>query len=78
MQKLMARGETYTIPAEAQGPQIWTARPEALQVSVAGKILAPLSDRQVTIKDVPVSAAALLARNPAPAATSAATASPSA
>jgi|MedtruStandDraft_1076414.scaffolds.fasta_scaffold26677_1 cytoskeletal protein RodZ len=62
MQKLMARGEAYTVPAEAQGPLIWTARPEALQVSVAGRVLAPLSDRQVTIKDVPVSAAALLAR----------------
>ena len=78
MQKLMARGEAYTIPAEAQGPLIWTARPEALQVSVAGKVLAPLSERQVTIKDVPVSAAALLARTPAPAPAGTSTASPSA
>lgn len=62
MQKLMARGEAYTVPAEAQGPLIWTARPDALQVSVGGRVLAPLADRQVTIKDVPVSAAALLAR----------------
>lgn len=78
MQKLMARGETYTIPAEAQGPLIWTARPEALQVSVAGKVLAPLSERQVTIKDVPVSAAALLARTPAPAPAGTGSPSPSA
>jgi len=76
MQKLMTRGEAYTIPAEAQGPLIWTARPEALQVSVAGKVLPPLSDRQVTIKDVPVSAAALLARAQTPATTPAASASP--
>jgi transcriptional regulator with XRE-family HTH domain len=68
MQKLMAKGEAYTVPAEAQGPLIWTARPDALQVSVAGRVLAPLADRQVTVKDVPVSAAALLARNPQPAA----------
>lgn len=68
MQKLMAKGETYTIPAEAQGPLIWTARPDALQVSVGGRVLAPLADRQITIKDVPVSAAALLARTPAGAA----------
>lgn len=71
MQKLMARGEVYTIPDDAQGPLIWTARPEALQVSVGGQVLAPLSDRQVTIKDVPVSAAALLARTPAAGATGA-------
>lgn len=65
MQKLMAKGEAYTIPAEAQGPLIWTARPDALQVSVGGRALAPLADKQVTIKDVPVSAAALLARGTA-------------
>lgn len=78
MQKLMAPGETYTVPAEAQGPLIWTARPNALQVSIGGKVLPPLSDREVTIKDVPVSAAALLARNPAPVGASATSVSPSA
>jgi cytoskeleton protein RodZ len=78
MQKLMAQGEAYTIPAEAQGPLIWTARPDALQVSVGGKVLAPLADRQVTIKDVPVSAAALLSRNPASGGANTTTLSPSA
>lgn len=77
MQKLMAPGETYTVPADAQGPLIWTARPDALQVSVGGKVLPPLATREVTIKDVPVSAAALLARTPAPAGTNATSVSPS-
>lgn len=78
MQKLMAQGEAYTVPAEAQGPLIWTARPDALQVSVAGKVLAPLADRQMMIKDVPVSAAALLSRNSAPPGVNATTVLPSA
>ena len=62
LQKQMAQGETYTLPAEASGPMIRTARPDALQISVGGRIVAKLSDRQLTINDVPVSAAALLAR----------------
>lgn len=62
MQKEMALGETYTIPAEASGPMIRTARPDALQISIGGRDVAKLSEQQQTIKDVPVSAAALLAR----------------
>lgn len=62
MQKIMARGETFQVPATAQGPQVWTARPDALAITVGGKPVAPLADRQVTVKDVPVTAAALLAR----------------
>lgn len=68
MQKQMARGESYTVPAEANGPQLWTARPEALSITVAGQTVPPLADRQVTVRDVAVSAEALLAR-PAVAAT---------
>lgn len=77
MQKLMTKGETYTLPADAKGPQIWTGRPDALQITIGGKILPPLADSQMVIKDVPVSAAALLARNSAPG-TSATGASPAA
>lgn len=63
-QKEMAQGESFTIPPGAQGPLLWTARPDALQVAVGGKVLPPLADRQMTVRDVPVSAAALLARPP--------------
>lgn len=64
MQKQMALGESYTVPAAAQGPQVWTARPDALAITIGGRPVAPLSDRQMTVKNVPVSAAALLARPP--------------
>ncbi len=68
MQKQMARGESYVVPAEANGPMIWTGRPEAFAVTVGGKAVPKLSDVQKTMKDVPVSAAALAARPPAAAA----------
>lgn len=67
MQKQMALGESYTVPADANGPMIRTARPDALQVSVAGQVVPKLAERQVSVIDVPVSASALLARPSAPA-----------
>ena len=73
MQKQMALGETYTVPAEASGPMIRTGRPDALQISIGGRGVAKLSEQQQIIKDVPVSAAALLGRGsmPVPAAATA-------
>ncbi|MEO7739186.1 MAG: RodZ domain-containing protein [Novosphingobium sp.] len=62
-QKELAQGETYTVPAEASGPMIRTARPDALQITVGGRDVPKLSERDETITDVPVSAAALLARS---------------
>ena len=62
LQKQLALGESFTVPPEANGPMLWTARPDALQVAVNGKVLPRLSDKQQTMKDVPVSAAALMAR----------------
>lgn len=64
-QKEMAQGERWQLPADAQGPMIRTARPDALAITVGGRPVAPLADRQVTIRDMPISAAALLARPPA-------------
>jgi cytoskeleton protein RodZ len=64
MQKQMALGETYTIPAAAASPMIWTGRPDALQITVGGKVVPKLAEREGRIKDVPVTAAALLARPP--------------
>jgi len=68
LEKLMAKGETYTVPADAASPQIWTGRPEALSITIGGKAVAKLSDTQKTMKNVPVSAQALLARGTAEAA----------
>lgn len=61
-QKQMALGETFTLPADAQAPLIWTARPDALAITVGGRPVPKLSERQRIIKGVPISAAALLAR----------------
>jgi transcriptional regulator with XRE-family HTH domain len=79
MQKQMALGESYTVPADAQGPMVWTGRPDALAITVGGKPLAKLAEQEQVMKDVPVTAEALLGRarptpaptgeNPAPAAT---------
>jgi len=68
---LMKKGESFTLPPAAKGPMILTGRPQALSVTVGGKPVAPLGSPDRTIADVPVSAAALLARGAAPAASGA-------
>jgi hypothetical protein len=73
MQKLMAKGENYTVPADAEGPQLWTGRPDALSITVGGRPVPKLAEDDKVMRDVPVTAAALLARAepadaPAPAA----------
>ncbi|TCJ41471.1 helix-turn-helix domain-containing protein [Parafrankia sp. BMG5.11] len=68
MQKQMARGERYTVPAEATGPQVWTGRPDALAITVGGKPVPKLAESEGIIRDVPVTAQALLARGQAAAA----------
>jgi len=69
MQKQMAAGETYVVPANAAGPQLWTGRPDALTITVGGREIPRLAEREQIMRDVPVSAEALLARPQAPAAT---------
>ncbi|EGD60220.1 hypothetical protein Y88_2094 [Novosphingobium nitrogenifigens DSM 19370] len=67
LQKNLARGESYTVPADAVSPQLWTGRPDALTITIGGTPVPPLADKQTVMKDVPVSAQALLARaNSAP------------
>lgn len=63
MQKQMAKGESYTVPADAEGPQIWTGRPYALAITVGGRSVPKLSEEDEIVRDVPVSAEALLARS---------------
>lgn len=62
MQKEMAKGERYTVPAEAEGPQVWTGRPYALAITVGGRQVPKLSEKDEVLKDVPVTPEALLAR----------------
>lgn len=65
MQKELAQGESWTVPTDKGEVLIWTARPDALSITVGGQAVPKLSDVQKTIKDMPVSAAALLARGTA-------------
>jgi cytoskeleton protein RodZ len=67
LEKEMAKGESFTVPANANNPMILTGRPDALAVTVGGKPVPALGTAERTISDMPISAAALLAR-PAPAA----------
>lgn len=62
MQKQMAKGETYTVPADAPNPQVWTGRPDALAITVGGRAVPKLADAERIVRDVPVTAEALLAR----------------
>lgn len=78
LQKQLALGESYTVPDTAKGPMIWTARPEALTITIGGQPVPPLADRQVTLKDIPVTAEALLARGSTPPATAPVAVSPAA
>lgn len=68
MQKQMALNERYTVPADADGPQIWTGRPDALRITIGGKPVPKLAEDDQVMRDVPVTAEALLARAAAPAA----------
>jgi cytoskeleton protein RodZ len=64
LEKEMAAGESFTVPANANNPQILTGRPDALKVTVGGREVAPLGTAEKAIKDVGISAAALAARAP--------------
>lgn len=59
----MDAGDIFTVPADADDPQILTGRPDALTVTIDGEVVPQLGTAERTIKDVGVSAAALLARN---------------
>ncbi|MFD1611095.1 helix-turn-helix domain-containing protein [Sphingomonas tabacisoli] len=65
-EKQMAAGETYAVPADANGPTIMTGRPNVLKVTVGGVEVPPLGEPEKRIKGVGVSADALKARAAAP------------
>lgn len=67
LQKELALGEVYTVPQDVQGVTLSTGRPDALRVAIGGREVPPLAARRVTLQDVPVTAAALLARGSEPA-----------
>ena len=65
-QKEMALNESFAIPADVEGPQIWTGRPDALKITVGGREVPPLAEQQSVVRDIPVDAAALRARPAGP------------
>jgi len=79
LQKELAKGESFTVPADVPEPKLWTGRPDALAITVGGQPVPRIAEKEGIVKDVAVSAAALLARGtaaatPAPAATPSASA----
>ncbi len=62
LQKQMASGERFEIPSDAQGPQIWTGRPDAFAITIDGKPVPKLAEDDFIMRDVAISADALLAR----------------
>jgi cytoskeleton protein RodZ len=63
MQKTMAAGERYDVPADANGPMINVGRPDKLAVTINGSSVAPLGTGARPIKDIGISAQALRARD---------------
>ncbi len=61
----LARGEAFTVPADAVEPLVWTGRPNALAITVGGRPVPRLGESEVVMKDVPVAPAALLGRGSA-------------
>lgn len=62
----MKPGEAFTLPDSAADPRLRTARPDAIAITIGGKPVPKIADKQVFVANVPVSAAALLARTAAP------------
>jgi cytoskeleton protein RodZ len=60
----MVAGDKYSVPKDANNPMIVTGRPNAISVSIGGKPVPPLGTAELTIVDVGISAASLLARKP--------------
>lgn len=65
-ENVMQAGDSFEIPADANNPVILTGRPDVLKFTVGGKAIKPLGDGKSTIKDVGVSAQALIDFNTAP------------
>jgi cytoskeleton protein RodZ len=63
-QKLMGKGESYTVPADAKQPKLRLGMANQIALTIGGKAVPMLSDKPVPMLDAPVWAEALLARAP--------------
>jgi hypothetical protein len=55
-------GDSYQVPAGAQGPKLRTARANVLRVTVGGAQIPPLGPPETTISNVSLAPADLAAR----------------
>lgn len=62
LQKELAQNESWTVPSDLADVRLSTARPDALGITIAGQQVARLSEKQQALRDVPVTATALLSR----------------
>jgi len=58
----MNAGDTYAVPVDANHPMLTVGRPDKLKLTVDGKDMPPLGSGAKPMKDVPIDAAALAAR----------------
>jgi len=65
-EKEMAKGERFVVPADANNPMIRTGRAQLIAVTINGSAVPTLGPAERTLKDVGISAAALLARTATP------------
>ncbi|RPF72798.1 helix-turn-helix domain-containing protein [Aurantiacibacter spongiae] len=61
-EQTLSEGDTYTVPSDANGPQLLTGRPDLLAITIGGREVRKISNELETVSDVPVTAEALLAR----------------
>jgi transcriptional regulator with XRE-family HTH domain len=61
-ERLMTRGDTYEVPADADRPMLRTGRPDALRITIGGRPVPKLAEEQQVMSDVVVTAKELLAR----------------
>ena len=66
LQGELAKGETFTVPPDADTPMVRTGRADSIRVTVNGREVAPLGPAEKTISDVVLTASALNARRAAP------------
>jgi len=61
-QGIIKKGESYAVPPDAIGPMIRTGRADQIAVTIGGVSVPPLGPANKTITNVPIDAAALVAR----------------
>jgi cytoskeletal protein RodZ len=66
-EKEMVKGDSFTVPQDANKPMIVTGRPQLLDITVGGKAVPQLGAPDKTIADIGISAQDLLARASIPA-----------